>query len=346
MDLNNNLIINEDENSNHSNNSDMPRRERSSSDIRKSNKPLMEKRRRERINKCLDQLKAILMEVTKKESSYYSKLEKADILEMTVKYLKNMKKPQVSTDPAVLSKYVAGFNECSSEVTKYLSNVDGLSTDVKGRMLSHLANCLTPTSRAPTNIQISRQQAPSATSLSALPGSSNVCILNSGMPTVSATPCMQLLPAKLPTGETVYLLANSNGATSPTSLPSPTQVNQQPLSPPTAHVSPTSTITNSSFSSSSDGSFLSSSDTSISDSPLNLDTKRERLVSPIAFTPIAPKKTITIVPEKENQHLAENLSFKKSPSALDNHPQGLFGNVNSPPLHLFNAQSRSMWRPW
>ena len=32
-----------------------------------SNKPLMEKRRRERINNCLDQLKAILMEVTKKE---------------------------------------------------------------------------------------------------------------------------------------------------------------------------------------------------------------------------------------------------------------------------------------
>ena len=34
-----------------------------------SNKPLMEKRRRERINTCLDQLKAILMDVTKKEVS-------------------------------------------------------------------------------------------------------------------------------------------------------------------------------------------------------------------------------------------------------------------------------------
>jgi len=32
-----------------------------------SNKPLMEKRRRERINTCLDQLKAILMDATKKE---------------------------------------------------------------------------------------------------------------------------------------------------------------------------------------------------------------------------------------------------------------------------------------
>ena len=38
-------------------------------DLLQSNKPLMEKRRRERINSCLDQLKSILMEVTKKEVS-------------------------------------------------------------------------------------------------------------------------------------------------------------------------------------------------------------------------------------------------------------------------------------
>ncbi|KAI0241613.1 hypothetical protein LSAT2_023234 [Lamellibrachia satsuma] len=43
------------------------KRERTAAEIRKSNKPLMEKRRRERINSCLDQLKSILMEVTKKE---------------------------------------------------------------------------------------------------------------------------------------------------------------------------------------------------------------------------------------------------------------------------------------
>jgi len=31
------------------------------------------------------------------QSSYYSKLEKADILEMTVKYLKNTKRPNLMT---------------------------------------------------------------------------------------------------------------------------------------------------------------------------------------------------------------------------------------------------------
>jgi hypothetical protein len=38
--------------------------------ILQSNKPLMERKRRERINNCLQQLKSILMEVTKKEVSY------------------------------------------------------------------------------------------------------------------------------------------------------------------------------------------------------------------------------------------------------------------------------------
>uniref|UniRef100_A0A3P8T6A7 Hairy-related 3 n=1 Tax=Amphiprion percula TaxID=161767 RepID=A0A3P8T6A7_AMPPE len=56
-------------------------------------KPLMEKKRRARINQCLDQLKTLL-------ENYYSssirkrKLEKADILELTVKHLRNLQKIQ------------------------------------------------------------------------------------------------------------------------------------------------------------------------------------------------------------------------------------------------------------
>lgn len=60
---------------------------------RKFRKPLMEKKRRARINESLDNLKEILLEcdpesVNKKNA----KLEKADILEMTVRYLQNLKK--------------------------------------------------------------------------------------------------------------------------------------------------------------------------------------------------------------------------------------------------------------
>uniref|UniRef100_A0A3B5LD15 BHLH domain-containing protein n=1 Tax=Xiphophorus couchianus TaxID=32473 RepID=A0A3B5LD15_9TELE len=45
-------------------------------------KPLIERKRRERINNCLDQLKETVIG--------QSKLEKADILEMTVKHLQNI----------------------------------------------------------------------------------------------------------------------------------------------------------------------------------------------------------------------------------------------------------------
>ncbi|RVE70344.1 hypothetical protein OJAV_G00063530 [Oryzias javanicus] len=54
----------------------------------KLRKPLVEKMRRDRINTCIEQLKVILeKEFHKQEPN--SKLEKADILEMTVSFLRH-----------------------------------------------------------------------------------------------------------------------------------------------------------------------------------------------------------------------------------------------------------------
>ncbi|ESO91382.1 hypothetical protein LOTGIDRAFT_74634, partial [Lottia gigantea] len=113
-----------------------------------SNKPLMEKRRRARINECLVELKSLVLQALKKDSTQYSKLEKADILEMTVKHLKLLQRQQMAvamtTDPFVVSKYRAGFNECAAEVARYLDSVQGGSQEVKGRVLNHLSNCINP----------------------------------------------------------------------------------------------------------------------------------------------------------------------------------------------------------
>uniref|UniRef100_A0A8C4P8M8 Hes family bHLH transcription factor 4 n=1 Tax=Dromaius novaehollandiae TaxID=8790 RepID=A0A8C4P8M8_DRONO len=80
------------------------------------------------------------------QSSRHSKLEKADILEMTVKHLRNLQRAQMtaalSADPTVLGKYRAGFNECMNEVTRFLSTCEGVNTDVRTRLLSHLSACL------------------------------------------------------------------------------------------------------------------------------------------------------------------------------------------------------------
>lgn len=123
-----------------------PDKPKSASEHRKSSKPIMEKRRRARINESLGQLKTLILDALKKDSSRHSKLEKADILEMTVKHLRNLQRVQMtaalSADPTVLGKYRAGFNECMNEVTRFLSTCEGVNTEVRTRLLGHLSGCL------------------------------------------------------------------------------------------------------------------------------------------------------------------------------------------------------------
>ncbi|CAL8319121.1 unnamed protein product [Merluccius merluccius] len=90
----------------------------------------MEKKRRARINKCLDQLKTLL-------ESYYTsnirkrKLEKADILELTVKHLRSLQKIQsCSSKASGFSDYQAGFTSCLANVHQYLSLVDHVHGNV------------------------------------------------------------------------------------------------------------------------------------------------------------------------------------------------------------------------
>ncbi|XP_074048600.1 transcription factor HES-1 [Macrotis lagotis] len=123
-----------------------PDKPKTASEHRKSSKPIMEKRRRARINESLSQLKTLILDALKKDSSRHSKLEKADILEMTVKHLRTLQRAQMtaalSSDPTVLGKYRAGFSECMNEVTRFLSTCEGVNTDVRTRLLGHLANCM------------------------------------------------------------------------------------------------------------------------------------------------------------------------------------------------------------
>ncbi|XP_014674860.1 PREDICTED: transcription factor HES-1-like [Priapulus caudatus] len=82
-----------------------------------------------------------------RKTSRHSKLEKADILEMTVKYLQTLQRQQMaaaaSDDPSVLGRYRAGFSECTQEVTRYVNNVNGIDNSVKLRLLDHLARSMT-----------------------------------------------------------------------------------------------------------------------------------------------------------------------------------------------------------
>ncbi|XP_055335635.1 transcription factor HES-4-like [Paramacrobiotus metropolitanus] len=116
------------------------------SEHRRASKPIMEKRRRARINNSLSELKSLILDATRKDCSRHSKLEKADILEMTVKHLQALQRQQmaaaVATDPTVLNKFKAGFSECASEISRYLNAIDGVDKIVRQRILSHLGSCL------------------------------------------------------------------------------------------------------------------------------------------------------------------------------------------------------------
>ncbi|CAK1551274.1 unnamed protein product [Leptosia nina] len=118
----------------------------SKAELRKTNKPIMEKKRRARINNCLNELKDLLMDSMDKDPARHSKLEKADILEMTVKHLQTLQRQQlaaaIAADPAVLNRFKAGFGDCAVEVRRYLSRLASVPTGLRYRLGNHLNSCI------------------------------------------------------------------------------------------------------------------------------------------------------------------------------------------------------------
>ncbi|XP_011312632.1 uncharacterized protein [Fopius arisanus] len=87
----------------------------------------MEKRRRARINQSLAALKALILDSARLENTKHSKLEKADILELTVRHLQRQRS---LTQPG-LSRYKAGYHDCSRE--KLLSVMNRTAQRIKNR---------------------------------------------------------------------------------------------------------------------------------------------------------------------------------------------------------------------
>ncbi|XP_029288337.1 transcription factor HES-5-like [Cottoperca gobio] len=99
----------------------------------KLRKPVVEKLRRERINSSIEQLKSLLgPEFLKQQPD--SKLEKADILEMTVCVLRRLQQQQhQALDSAAVNQ---GYSRCVQEVTHFLSK-EQVKTPSQRRLLNH-----------------------------------------------------------------------------------------------------------------------------------------------------------------------------------------------------------------
>ncbi|XP_008305152.1 transcription factor HES-5-like isoform X1 [Stegastes partitus] len=106
----------------------------------KLRKPLVEKLRRERINSSIEQLKSLLgPEFLKQQPD--SKLEKADILEMTVCFLRRLQQRHQAVNTTAVDQ---GYSSCVQEVVNFLSKEE-MKTQSQRRLLNHF-NKLQPSS--------------------------------------------------------------------------------------------------------------------------------------------------------------------------------------------------------
>jgi len=124
---------------------------------RKVMKPMLERKRRARINKCLDELKDIMVECLTQEGEHITRLEKADILELTVEHMKKLRAQKQlrlssvssggssgSQDPklSIAESFRAGYVHAANEVSKTLAAVPGVSVDLGTQLMSHLGHRL------------------------------------------------------------------------------------------------------------------------------------------------------------------------------------------------------------
>ncbi|XP_039186767.1 hairy and enhancer of split-related protein HELT isoform X1 [Crotalus tigris] len=106
---------------------------------------VIEKRRRDRINRCLNELGRTVPMALAKQSS--GKLEKAEILEMTVQYLRALHSadfPRGREKAELLAEFANyfyyGYHECMKNLVHYLTTVERMETkDTKyARILAFL----------------------------------------------------------------------------------------------------------------------------------------------------------------------------------------------------------------
>ncbi|KAK8768165.1 hairy/enhancer-of-split related with YRPW motif protein 1-like [Amblyomma americanum] len=190
---------------------------------RKKRRGIIEKRRRDRINSSLSELRRLVPTAFEKQGS--AKLEKAEILQMTVDHLKMLHSKGVDAftfDPHkfAMDYHGMGFRECASEVARYLVAIEGidLQDPLRLRLMSHL-QCY------------SAQRELAAKS--------------SWSPASGASPAPHY-PSSLPSPQPAPVAAGESYGTEPPRLPIdangfrqhfPTRATHMPLTPPSATAS-------------------------------------------------------------------------------------------------------------
>ncbi|XP_076766027.1 enhancer of split mbeta protein [Xylocopa sonorina] len=114
---------------------------------RKVMKPMLERKRRARINRCLDELKDLMVTALQAEGENVAKLEKADILELTVRHLHTLRTARrltLTPENSYADRFREGFTQCAQEVSSFLSTpvAAAVHPAAGAQLMRHLGGCL------------------------------------------------------------------------------------------------------------------------------------------------------------------------------------------------------------
>ena len=141
---------------------------------RKVMKPLLERKRRARINKCLDELKDLMVHAMQSEGESITKLEKADVLELTVQHMKKLKQQNalgLTPQATYAGRFKAGYTHCAQEVSKFVTTSSLVAdTQVSTKLISHLGSCIQAMDVvSPSTVVPPSPLSPAASSVASLP---------------------------------------------------------------------------------------------------------------------------------------------------------------------------------
>ncbi len=177
---------------------------------RKVMKPLLERKRRARINKCLDELKDLMVYALQSEGESIAKLEKADVLELTVRHMQKLKRQRMlQANPALdMDRYRSGFTACANEVSRCLATIPGVTVPVGTTLMSHLGSAIStmeqhqapssPRSVSPLSVSTLNSTMPP------MPSPSSDCGYNSGRDSSPSPPLSVGSPSPKPKAEAVW----------------------------------------------------------------------------------------------------------------------------------------------
>lgn len=195
-------------------------RKLSSSEIRRTTKPIMEKRRRARINNSLNELKNLILEYNGTRSSSKdsaarnaanaNKLEKADVLEMAVRHVRmihqQLTAQRTVADPQIGDKFRAGYLECANEVSRYLTRTEGVDSSARQGLLNHLGRVSPAPSTVSSGSSSPSSSPPSSAPCSPLMRTASPTVISAVAQKFFGNPELQLVPTRLPSGQMALLV--------------------------------------------------------------------------------------------------------------------------------------------